>query len=285
MNNTPRSLWVFHRGALGDCVLLWPALRSAARAGWAVTLITDASKGRLAASELPISAVDIEQPRFNALWQVGAAPESHEQPEQVICAVAGNDAAGRLWLTNARRMFPAASLIHVPDRVTRVVAEELATKLGGECPVPVRENRDGPIVVHPGAGAPHKRWPIARFSELTRRLERGGHACRWIAGEVEAERFTPVERDQFQAHRAGMMTSLDDLATELRSARLFVGNDSGPTHLAAQLGIRTVALFGPTDPTLWAPAGPRVRVLAPAAATDTAWLSVEVVANEVSTML
>ncbi len=48
----------------------------------------------------------------------------------------------------------------------------------------------------------------------------------------------------------------------LRHAGLFVGNDSGLSHLAAVVGAPTLVLFGPTDPRLWAPIGPRVTVLA-----------------------
>ena len=51
------------------------------------------------------------------------------------------------------------------------------------------------------------------------------------------------------------------LAQALQDSHLFVGNDSGPTHLAAMLGVPTVALFGPTDAGVWAPVGPHVRVL------------------------
>ena len=52
------------------------------------------------------------------------------------------------------------------------------------------------------------------------------------------------------------------LAGASAGARVFVGNDSGPTHLAAATGAPTVALFGPTDPRRFAPRGPAVTVLA-----------------------
>ena len=55
---------------------------------------------------------------------------------------------------------------------------------------------------------------------------------------------------------------LHDLACWLAGARVYIGNDSGPTHLAAAVGTPVVALFGPSDPAVWAPRGPRVRVAA-----------------------
>jgi ADP-heptose:LPS heptosyltransferase len=60
---------------------------------------------------------------------------------------------------------------------------------------------------------------------------------------------------------ASRFDDLYDLACWLARARLYIGNDSGPTHIAAAVGTPVVALFGPTDPHLWAPRGPHVRVL------------------------
>jgi ADP-heptose:LPS heptosyltransferase len=54
---------------------------------------------------------------------------------------------------------------------------------------------------------------------------------------------------------------LEELAAILAGARLFVGNDSGITHLAALVGAPTVAIFGPFDPAYWAPLGPRVAIV------------------------
>jgi heptosyltransferase III len=52
------------------------------------------------------------------------------------------------------------------------------------------------------------------------------------------------------------------LASWIAGARAYIGNDAGITHLAAAAGAPVVAIFGPTDPVLWAPRGPRVRIVA-----------------------
>src|SRR5581483_3817598 len=54
---------------------------------------------------------------------------------------------------------------------------------------------------------------------------------------------------------------LRDLPEILASAKAFVGNDSGVTHLASLLGVPTVALFGPTHPATWSPIGPAVKIV------------------------
>jgi ADP-heptose:LPS heptosyltransferase len=60
----------------------------------------------------------------------------------------------------------------------------------------------------------------------------------------------------------------------LAQASLFVGQDSGVTHLAGLMGVRTVALFGPTDPARWAPSGPKVTVLQGAPCLCQSWSDV-----------
>ena len=54
--------------------------------------------------------------------------------------------------------------------------------------------------------------------------------------------------------------SLEDVADQLRHCRVFIGNDSGITHLAAAVATPVLAIFGPTDPEVWAPRGAHVRI-------------------------
>ena len=72
---------------------------------------------------------------------------------------------------------------------------------------------------------------------------------RWCAGPEEA------------LPDAVRFDDLYELALWLASARLYIGNDSGITHLAAAVGAPVVAIFGPSDPAVWGPRGDRVRVL------------------------
>ena len=74
--------------------------------------------------------------------------------------------------------------------------------------------------------------------------------------------------------------SLESLVEQMLSASAYIGNDAGPTHLAAQLGLPTTALFGPTDPEVWAPRGPQVNVIAPESPKEMNWLSVDALLQE-----
>ncbi len=108
--------------------------------------------------------------------------------------------------------------------------------------------RAGFAVLHPFSGSAKKNWPMDRFRALAARLERRMpvHWCRGPEDNLPGAVAIP---------------NLYNLACWLASARVFIGNDSGITHLAA-ISIPTIALFGPTDPAVWSPRGPAVTVIA-----------------------
>lgn len=116
------------------------------------------------------------------------------------------------------------------------------------------------VVLHPGAGSPRKAWP--GFAALARRLAAAGWPVVVTAGPADAAALAPLLGDGgFAAGRIARDLPLRRLGALLGEARAFVGNDSGPSHLAAALGCPTLALFGPTDSVVWAPLGSHVRVV------------------------
>ncbi len=117
-------------------------------------------------------------------------------------------------------------------------------------------SREGPALLHPGAGSPAKAWPPGRFARLGRLLQEKGWEVQVLLGPVEEERG-PAEG--FFRERGLPAVHLRDsleLARRLVRARVYVGNDSGPSHLAAALGVPSLVLFGPTDPAVWGPPWP-----------------------------
>jgi ADP-heptose:LPS heptosyltransferase len=122
-----------------------------------------------------------------------------------------------------------------------------------------------PIVgAHPGSGSWKKCWPAERFETLIHALK-DDLGCEVLlmlgpADEHLATRFKPL------AAKLGCVIAenlpLRSLAAVLSLCDAYIGNDSGVTHLAALTGIPTLAIFGPTDPVVWAPSGLKVRVVA-----------------------
>lgn len=101
-------------------------------------------------------------------------------------------------------------------------------------------------IIHPFSGSPRKNWPLDRYRELAQNLP---WAVQWCAGPDE------------ELPRAVRFDNLYELACWIATARLYIGNDSGITHLAAAAGTPVIAIFGPTDPAIWGPRGTNVRIV------------------------
>lgn len=115
------------------------------------------------------------------------------------------------------------------------------------CPAPPG-SREPYAAIHPFSGSARKNWPLERFRALAGELERRMRVY-WCAGPEDPPLDGAVSIDD-----------LYELACWLAGASFYAGNDSGITHLAAAAGTPVLALFGPTDPAVWAPRGPNVRV-------------------------
>lgn len=102
-------------------------------------------------------------------------------------------------------------------------------------------------VVHPFASAPDKAWPAERFLEVAGALrDQAGLEPVVLAGPADDP--SPFER--FRVYRNAPLMQVKGVVA---GAQLFLGNDSGPAHIAAAFGVPAVVLFGPTNPATWAP--------------------------------
>jgi heptosyltransferase-2 len=120
------------------------------------------------------------------------------------------------------------------------------------------------VALHPGSGGAVKRWPGARFAAIARRLLAEGYAPLLLAGPADDAAIAAALEALGEAGTrvpVARVLALPVLLGVLRRAAAYLGNDSGVSHLAGLADIPTLALFGPTDPAVWAPLGPRVRVL------------------------
>jgi len=140
-------------------------------------------------------------------------------------------ASAMFWMGVPRKEIPRASLIR------------------GLSPL------EGPyVVIHPFASAPDKAWPLERFMAVATRLLEGGIEPVFIAGPADSIGV-------FGEFRAYQNASLHLVKNLIGGAQLFIGNDSGPAHIAAAFGIPSVVLFGPSDPVTWAPWKTEAKVL------------------------
>lgn len=110
-------------------------------------------------------------------------------------------------------------------------------------------------VIHPFASAVEKAWPVERFLAIAQRLRDQEGLEPMIVGGPGDDTSPFIE---FQVFRNAPMA---EVKTLLSGASLFLGNDSGPAHIAAAFGVPVVVLFGPSDPATWAPWRTASRVL------------------------
>jgi heptosyltransferase-3 len=117
------------------------------------------------------------------------------------------------------------------------------------------------VVIHPGSGGQRKCWHLENFIAIARDIRARGHEVLFLLGPAEVERMHSAEETRIRsiARRVSHL-SLTQVVGILSCADAFVGNDSGVTHLAAGIGLRTFVLFGPTDPGTYKPIGPAVTV-------------------------
>ncbi|MCU0770790.1 MAG: glycosyltransferase family 9 protein [Verrucomicrobia bacterium] len=125
------------------------------------------------------------------------------------------------------------------------------------------ESQPGTVVLHPGSGSDRKNWPEARWADLlSRLLEQTQHPLLLVGGEAEGDRLNRLVAALPESRfRLASSLPLVELARRMCGCAVFVGHDSGITHLAAALGLPCLALWPDTNEVIWRPRGERVVVL------------------------
>jgi heptosyltransferase I len=155
--------------------------------------------------------------------------------------------------------------------VAEAVAQTRLPMLGAELPLdPIEDERISEdlashgigdyAIMNPGAGWGAKRWPTQRYGEVAGLLAKDGLRLLVNYGPGEEQLFSEVNAASGAAVRP-TRPSITGLIALMRRARLFIGGDTGPMHLAAALQVPVVAIFGPTDPARNGPYGTRSVVL------------------------
>lgn len=285
-----KNILVWHQGALGDLLLAGATLTAVSRyypeAGFIGVGHPD--RWRLLAGSLPLAAAwDSGEALWAALFQ-----ESGAIPPRLSARLGGVDLA-LVFAPRPRPGFLArlvqggvAQAVWIPsfpqdgvEHVAAIQARRLQELGIREAPGPFRLrlqadsqeaaalNPDERILaIAPGSGQPAKNWPLSHYYEVARALSwEAGLRVVWLAGPAE-EAILPYIRGLAAAQEQTVWAHqpLSRVARLLARTHVYLGGDSGLSHLAAAAGARrVVALFGPTDPRVWAPVGEQVTVLTP----------------------
>jgi len=273
---------VLRGGAIGDFLVTLPALRLL-RERWPsarIELAGHAAAGTLGVRTGLLDAVHSQHgARWSALFSESALPAEFAawlaEFDLVLNYWPDPDGAltrrfplraGQQFLSAPARptLTPAARHFCEPLRALGLSTDDFRSRLH----LPSANDRGqsandlgpstsdfGPqIAVHPGSGSPRKNWPLERWADLCTRLPQ---PLLIVGGEADAAAAAALTR----FGRTALNLPLPELALELSHCRLFLGHDSGISHLAAAVGTPCVLLFGSTDPAMWAPPGDHVHVL------------------------
>ena len=262
---------VYHAGALGDFITALPAMAVWRRLHpWERTILL----GRREFAPLAL-------PQFDEVWNVddarwaglftaspGAGPPPGVLPASIFSALLF--AFLKSPLADNLRSWGVAEILRqdpFPGSPQPIVDYHLslfpASALLSEDSLPrigvsrgeIRPDDLGVAALHPGSGSGTKNWPMERFVALGLHLARSGLRVVWILGPAESGAALPEDARTWES------LPLDRLAARLERSVIYVGNDSGVSHLAAATGCPTVALFGESDARVWAPRGRSVRVI------------------------
>lgn len=247
--------------SLGDCVLTTPALAilKQSRPNFRIAVVIEDRFASVFEGNPSVDEILAPESRVLRAFQAHLALNFH----------GGTRSAGLTALSGARFRagfvhfrFPRAYNVRIPKaqeilKLERVVhtAEHLASAifyLGAENSGIPRASLFAPgeapiagsyAVIHPFASQPDKTWPADRFLAIARGLD-----------------VTPVflggpgdDLSSFAAHRTFANQPLSEVKRLMRHAALFIGNDSGPAHIAAAFGVPMIVLFGSSDPRIWRP--------------------------------
>ncbi len=173
-----------------------------------------------------------------------------------------------------RKTLSESNAAHVVQQALSLAGEFISTPIVEpriEFPVdPDAENKISDLIadvnafaiLNPGAGWGAKMWPAERYGQVAKELakDKDGLSSLVNYGPGEEELAAAVEAASEGAART-ISCSVSELIALTRRARLFIGGDTGPMHLAAALKIPVVAIFGPTNPARNGPFGTRSIVL------------------------
>ncbi len=271
-----QKVFVIHHGALGDLVVTFPLFKALKGAGLEIHLLCQGHLGILAQSlGLVQKAHALESAHFASLYK--DAPNEKAKDALNVCDVMLAIIRSDTWVSDISRFFKKP--IHrIPPQPEPTSRTHVSSHLLLSCEKtgliksfeymprkdPARildlKTETKKIWIHPGAGSLKKRWPLSRFIETAVQLRAKGWDPAFLFGPAEFS-LEPILKDAAPAFRIFQTGEVTELAKLLKTAWAFIGNDSGVSHLAAFLGLATLAIFGPTDPARWRPLGPSVAVV------------------------
>jgi heptosyltransferase III len=272
----PLHRLIIRPGGIGDCILSLPAiehLRTKHTEVWvpsaSVSLIRRTEARSIASTGIDLLGLPGIEPPAGLIAKLRSF-------DSIVSWYGANRAEFREQVRALRLPFQFLDALPPPDAKIHA-ADFFLKQVGGDgyAAPSIECKRSAPgdfAAIHPFSGSVRKNWPMHRFRELAARL---ALPVQWCAGPEET-------LDEELLKDTVRFENLYELGCWMASVRIYIGNDSGITHLAAAVGTSVVAIFGPTDPAVWRPRGERVSVVSGASLGEITVDQVVAAARDVS---
>ena len=258
---TGAKVLIIRLRSLGDCVLTTPAIHilKQHRPDLRVAVMVEERFADVFRGNPDINAVLPPHPAAALIWNPKLTINFHGGSRSMWLTLAStaryragfghfrNQNIYNLRIPRAQEILGEERTVHTAEHMASAMFWLGAKRID----IPRARLFAGPVppekpyaVIHALASAASKSWPAERFLEIARSLKHLDPV--FIGGP--GDDLTP-----FQEFRTQVNHSLKDSLVLIQSASLFVGNDSGPAHIAAAFNIPLVVLFGESDPVIWAP--------------------------------
>ncbi|MDQ7038993.1 MAG: glycosyltransferase family 9 protein [Aquificota bacterium] len=218
---------IYRRGGLGDTLLTFPVLEILTRKGYRLTAVGNTDYFKIAKE---------------VGWAEEVLPEipADEFDLKLVIGTDGNISPfprDREWVV---RHYLRSSCLEGEEFSDTLPLEPLAVS-------PL----EGKAVLHPSSGSPKKNPPLDLFLRVEEYLAGLGFEVVYLVGEADS---------WLKGKVSNFVESLDPLwiGRALKKALIYVGLDSGVSHLASYVGVPSIVIYGPTDPVVWKPIGSKV---------------------------
>jgi heptosyltransferase III len=256
-------IWVIRPGALGDTILTIPLLHTLKRTHprARITLFGSRAYEELVPESFSFKAIDDRESLW--LFQNGVVESSQitEKPDAAYVILKHPESVIlNLEAIGVQNIFQANPTPAPGKHLVESLHEQLGLPLPDRCPFLRKSEmseRKHFVWAHPGSGGLKKMVPVNMFSEISR-IIREKFRCDLVItlGEADLEIKSNAQWTPWlsECHPTVIENRpLKELSIMLHNSRLYIGNDSGISHLAAGLGIQSILFFTETDPIQWAP--------------------------------
>jgi len=276
------QLLIIHQGAFGDFVITFPILKALRTSIPRIDGICRSSFGRMAV-DLGVldTSYPLESARFASLYsepidsKVVTLMSSYRSILLFSSSELLEKSVKKINGPQVFRILPWPN-ISQKNHITEFLARQVwnSNLLGEEARRRFlralfhlkgganRKRRSGTrAIISPGAGSVKKRWPLERFIMVAAELKKRGLQSSILLGPAEVDLETVLQHSPQAQPQVVKTRTFQKLITVLESAVLYIGNDSGVSHLAAFLSVPALVIFGPSDPDRWRPFGDHVRIV------------------------